>query len=119
MSTEWQGIKNPQNLINVAYECPYLNNLISIIYSSALDNLGYGDFRKDAEDALAECKDVAAKKRRQSTRLENLGIPEEELLRQQQELFAKAREAAAKQEQLSLQEASTSQSGSESQITSS
>ena len=71
--------------------------------------------------------DVAAKKRRQSTRLENLGIPEEELLRQQQELFAKAREAAAKQEQLSLQiqdpsiQASTSQSGSENhqQVTSS
>lgn len=32
------------------------------------------------------------KRRRQSTRLEHLGIPEEELLRQQQELFAKARE---------------------------
>ena len=34
-------------------------------------------------------KESAAKRRRQSTRLENLGIPEEELLRQQQELFAK------------------------------
>ena len=33
----------------------------------------------------------------QSTRLENLGIPEEELLRQQQELFARAREAAVMQ----------------------
>ena len=32
---------------------------------------------------------MAAKRRRQSTRLENLGIPEEELLRQQQELFAR------------------------------
>jgi len=29
------------------------------------------------------------KKRRASNKLENLGIPEEELLRQQQELFAK------------------------------
>ena len=38
-----------------------------------------------------EAKAVAAKKRRGSTRLENLGIPEEELLRQQQELFEKAR----------------------------
>lgn len=27
-----------------------------ILLLSALDNLGYGDFRKDAEDALAECK---------------------------------------------------------------
>jgi hypothetical protein len=48
---------------------------------------------------VQECKETAAKRRRQSTRLENLGIPEEELLRQQQELFAKAREAAVMQEQ--------------------
>ena len=47
---------------------------------------------------LTECKETAAKRRRQSTKLENLGIPEEELLRQQQGLFAKAREAAALQE---------------------
>lgn len=39
---------------------------------------------------LTECKETAAKRRRQSTRLENLGIPEEELLRQQQELFARS-----------------------------
>ena len=51
---------------------------------------------------LHECKETAAKRRRQSTRLENLGIPEEELLRQQQELFAKAREAAVQQEQQQL-----------------
>lgn len=38
---------------------------------------------------MQEAKAVAAKKRRGSSRLENLGIPEEELLRQQQELFAK------------------------------
>ena len=39
---------------------------------------------------MTECKETAAKRRRQSTRLENLGIPEEELLRQQQELFARS-----------------------------
>ncbi|XP_040570409.1 protein Dr1 [Lepeophtheirus salmonis] len=66
---------------------------------SALETLGFGDFKKEAEEVLNECKDVAAKRRKQSTRLENLGIPEEELLRQQQELFAKARAAAAIQEQ--------------------
>ena len=44
---------------------------------------------------------MAAKRRRQSTRLENLGIPEEELLRQQQELFARARaEQEAQQRQV-------------------
>jgi len=48
---------------------------------------------------MEDCKQVAAKRRRQSTRLEHLGIPEEELLRQQQELFAKAREEQAQQDQ--------------------
>ncbi|XP_063245178.1 protein Dr1 isoform X2 [Bacillus rossius redtenbacheri] len=65
----------------------------------ALDRLGFGDYRADAEAVLRDCKAVAAKRRRQSTRLENLGIPEEELLRQQQELFAKAREEQAMAEQ--------------------
>jgi hypothetical protein len=48
--------------------------------------LGFGDYRAQAEEVVKDCK---SKKRRQSTRLENLGIPEEELLRQQQALFAK------------------------------
>lgn len=52
----------------------------------ALDQLGFGDYRAQAEEVVKDCK---SKRRRQSTRLENLGIPEEELLRQQQELFAK------------------------------
>nr|CAD7413380.1 unnamed protein product [Timema cristinae]CAD7427626.1 unnamed protein product [Timema monikensis]CAD7593658.1 unnamed protein product [Timema genevievae] len=67
----------------------------------ALDRLGFSDYRADAEAVLVDCKAVAAKRRRQSTRLENLGIPEEELLRQQQELFAKARveQAMAEQQQ--------------------
>ncbi|KAK2710407.1 protein Dr1-like [Artemia franciscana] len=56
---------------------------------AALDKLGFGDYRADAEAVLQDCKEVAAKKKKHSTRLENLGIPEEELLRQQQELFAK------------------------------
>ncbi|KAK8380888.1 hypothetical protein O3P69_008062 [Scylla paramamosain] len=56
---------------------------------ASLDKLGFGDYRADAEAVLKDCKAMAAKKRRKSTRLENLGIPEEELLRQQQELFAK------------------------------
>ncbi|KAJ8729538.1 hypothetical protein PYW08_001119 [Mythimna loreyi] len=66
---------------------------------TALDRLGFSDYTLEAEAVLKDCKAVAAKRRRQSTRLENLGIPEEELLRQQQELFAKAREEQAKQEQ--------------------
>ena len=34
----------------------FLFLLSELFLISALDNLGYGDFRKDAEDALAECK---------------------------------------------------------------
>jgi len=65
----------------------------------ALDSLGFGAYRADAEAVLKDCREVAAKKRRKSTRLENLGIPEDELLRQQQELFAKARKEQAEVEQ--------------------
>lgn len=65
----------------------------------ALDRLGFKDYKQDAEAVLMDCKAVAAKRRRQSTRLENLGIPEEELLRQQQELFAKARQEQQAAEQ--------------------
>lgn len=66
---------------------------------SALRRLGFVDYTAEAEAVLKDCKAVAAKRRRQSTRLENLGIPEEELLRQQQELFAKARQEQAYVEQ--------------------
>lgn len=65
----------------------------------ALDRLGFKDYKQDAEAVLNDCKAVAAKRRRQSTRLENLGIPEEELLRQQLELFAKARQEQQAAEQ--------------------
>jgi len=65
----------------------------------ALDRLGFKDYKKEAEAVLSDCKQVAAKRRRKNTRLENLGIPEEELLRQQQELFAKAREVVQQEEQ--------------------
>lgn len=65
----------------------------------ALDRLGFKDYKQDAEAVLNDCKAVAAKRRRQSTRLENLGIPEEELFRQQQALFAKARQEQQAAEQ--------------------
>jgi len=65
----------------------------------SLHKLGFPDFVKDAEEVLSECKETAAKKRRQSTRLENLGTPLEELLRQQQELIAEARQANSIQDQ--------------------
>ncbi|XP_054770147.1 protein Dr1-like [Lytechinus pictus] len=78
----------------------------------ALDSLGFGDYLQECKSVLEECKTVAAKKRKASTRLENLGIPEEELLRQQQELFEKARQEQAAiehQEWLQLQAAQAAQ----------
>lgn len=57
-----------------------------------LNKLGFSDFTRDALNVLNDCKLAAAKRRRQSTRLENLGISEEELFRQQQELIRQARE---------------------------
>uniref|UniRef100_A0AAR2L0S3 Protein Dr1 n=1 Tax=Pygocentrus nattereri TaxID=42514 RepID=A0AAR2L0S3_PYGNA len=56
---------------------------------NALESLGFGSYIAEVKDVLQECKTVALKRRKASSRLENLGIPEEELLRQQQELFAK------------------------------
>ncbi|XP_055390413.1 protein Dr1 [Condylostylus longicornis] len=81
----------------------------------ALDRLGFRDYKTEAEAVLNDCKEVAAKRRRQSTRLEHLGIPEEELLRQQQELFAKAREEqqAADMAQWSSIQAATVQQSAE------
>jgi len=70
---------------------------------AALDNLGFSCYKDEAQMVLQEAKAVAAQKRRASTKLENLGIPEEELLRQQQELFAKARLEQALLEQQELQ----------------
>lgn len=66
---------------------------------AALDSLGFSGYKEDAVAVLEEAKAVAARKRKGSSRLENLGIPEEELLRQQQELFARARQEQAQLEQ--------------------
>lgn len=57
--------------------------------TAALESLGFASYITEVKDVLQECKTVALKRRKASSRLENLGIPEEELLRQQQELFAK------------------------------
>lgn len=66
----------------------------------ALRKMGLNDYICEGERVLNTCK---GKKRRQSTKLEHLGIPEEELLRQQQELFARARAEQAIMEQELLQ----------------
>lgn len=65
--------------------------LASRFNTAALESLGFASYITEVKDVLQECKTVALKRRKASSRLENLGIPEEELLRQQQELFAKVR----------------------------
>lgn len=69
-----------------------MNNVFSFFFL-ALESLGFGSYISEVKEVLQECKTVALKRRKASSRLENLGIPEEELLRQQQELFAKVSEA--------------------------
>ncbi|XP_053751297.1 LOW QUALITY PROTEIN: protein Dr1-like [Panthera pardus] len=61
----------------------------------APESLGSGSYISQVKEVLQECKTVALKRRKTSSCLENLGTPEEELLRQQQELFAKARQQQA------------------------
>uniref|UniRef100_A0A8C4RAF5 Protein Dr1 n=1 Tax=Eptatretus burgeri TaxID=7764 RepID=A0A8C4RAF5_EPTBU len=68
-----------------------------------LESLGFGAYIGEVKDVLQECKTVALKRRKGSSRLENLGIPEEELLRQQQELFAKVLALLVTQEHLTMQ----------------
>lgn len=71
---------------------------------SALDSLGFGPYKEEAQAVLQEAKAVATSKRRKKSKLEHLGIPEEELLRQQQELFAQARIEMAQMQQQEWQQ---------------
>lgn len=64
----------------------------------ALEALGLDMFKDEQICELQERHLEAHKKRRQSSKLENLGIPEEELLRKQEELFRSAREQAERLE---------------------
>lgn len=73
---------NAEHILGGMFANPSCWKLSKLQLLTALDKLGFSDYRADAEAVLKDCKAVAAKRRRQSTRLENLGIPEEELLRQ-------------------------------------
>uniref|UniRef100_A0A8C4IWG3 Down-regulator of transcription 1 n=1 Tax=Dromaius novaehollandiae TaxID=8790 RepID=A0A8C4IWG3_DRONO len=93
-------------ILKVARVFRSMNNVFS--FFPALESLGFGSYITEVKEVLQECKTVALKRRKASSRLENLGIPEEELLRQQQELFAKARQQQAElaqQEWLQMQQA--------------
>ncbi|KHJ45323.1 vacuolar sorting protein 9 domain protein [Trichuris suis] len=70
----------------------------------AVANMGFGsDYIDAGRSVLDKCNEEASRRlKRQSTRLEKCGIPEDELLRTQQELFAKARLEQATAEQLQV-----------------
>ena len=55
---------------------------------AVFNRLGWPEYKEVAVDIEQECK---GRKKRQSTKLEHTGIPEEELLKQQQELINRAK----------------------------
>lgn len=66
---------------------------------AVFDRLGWPEYKELVDNADSACK---SRKKRQSTKLEHTGIPEDVLLRQQQELFNKAKlEQAQEQDEWS------------------
>jgi histone H3/H4 len=57
----------------------------------ALDNLGFGEYKEDCIEVMKQMQEEVDKRKKLRNRLEKPGIPEEELLRQQNQLFAEAR----------------------------
>uniref|UniRef100_UPI00358E68E9 protein Dr1-like isoform X2 n=1 Tax=Myxine glutinosa TaxID=7769 RepID=UPI00358E68E9 len=67
-----------------------------------LESLGLGTYVPQMRSTLAEHNALTLHRRQARHRLEHLGIPEEELLRQQQELITQARMAEARVQEWSL-----------------
>ncbi|XP_046859494.1 protein Dr1-like [Xenia sp. Carnegie-2017] len=84
----------------------------------ALKSLGFTSYIQEVESVYTDYKKQAINKRRGSNRLENLGIPEEELLRQQEALFAQARLEQAQVEQEQFLQAQSVAAQTSSQTTS-
>lgn len=57
----------------------------------ALDNLGFGEYKQDCIEVMKQMQEEVDKRKKLRNKLEKPGIPEEELLRQQNQLFAEAR----------------------------
>ncbi|ORZ01367.1 histone-fold-containing protein [Syncephalastrum racemosum] len=58
---------------------------------AALQTLGFEEYVEEVDEVFKEHKKQQKERDRKSTRLENTGIAEEELLRQQEMLFAQSR----------------------------
>lgn len=57
----------------------------------ALDNLGFGEYKEDCVEVMKQVQEEVGKRKELRNKLKKPGIPEEELLRQQNALFAEAR----------------------------
>jgi histone H3/H4 len=57
----------------------------------ALDNLGFGEYKEDCVEVMKQMQEEVGKRKELRNKLKKPGIPEEELLRQQNALFAEAR----------------------------
>ncbi|KAI8137295.1 histone-fold-containing protein [Fennellomyces sp. T-0311] len=66
---------------------------------AALRALGFDDYVEEVDEVYKEHKKQQKERDRKSTRLENTGIAEEELLRQQELLFAQSRQKYEAQQQ--------------------
>lgn len=58
----------------------------------ALQELGFGSYVTDVEDVLSNFKTQLSHRNKGSKKLDKMGLSEEELIRQQQALFAEARQ---------------------------
>ena len=54
----------------------------------ALDNLGFGEYKEDCVEVMKQMQEEVDKRKKLRNKLDKPGIPEEELLRQQNLLFA-------------------------------
>ena len=59
---------------------------------SALDNLGFSEYKEDCIEVMKQMQQEVDKRKKLRHKLDKPGIPEEELLRQQNQLFAEARQ---------------------------
>jgi len=79
----------------------------------ALQTLGFEQYTEEVNDVYDKHKTESQEKPKGTRRLENLGIPQEQLLLEQQKLFAKARNALASSQNLQLDGSTSSmQTGS-------
>lgn len=94
VATEANDVCNKQQKKTISHEHVY----------EALSRLGFQRYKEATLSVIDETKNVAWHKRQKKSKIENSGIPEEQLNQIQQDLFAKARMELAVTEQQEWQE---------------